>query len=41
MSVGEATEACQHTWMKEALDRLVTRLASQPHDDEEVGPLFF
>uniref|UniRef100_A0A2P2KDF6 Uncharacterized protein MANES_02G077800 n=1 Tax=Rhizophora mucronata TaxID=61149 RepID=A0A2P2KDF6_RHIMU len=29
MSVAEAKEACQHWWMKEALDVLVNRLMSQ------------
>lgn len=39
MSVGEAREVCQHWWMKEALDRLVKRLASRPqHVEQEVGP---
>ncbi|EXC05433.1 Nudix hydrolase 17 [Morus notabilis] len=40
MSVTEAREVCQHWWMIEALDRLVSRLASkQQHDDEdEVQP---
>lgn len=39
MSVGEAREVCQHMWMKEALDRLVKRLASRPqHDEEQVWP---
>ncbi|XP_062150806.1 nudix hydrolase 18, mitochondrial-like [Alnus glutinosa] len=38
MSVEEAREVCQHWWMKEALDRFVSRLTSQQHDDqEEVG----
>lgn len=36
MSVEEAREVCQHLWMKEALDRLVKRLASRPqHRNEE------
>lgn len=37
MSVDEAREVCQHWWMKEALDILVSRLESQQqqHDDEE------
>jgi len=29
MSVAEARDVCQHWWMKEALDRLVNRLAGQ------------
>uniref|UniRef100_A0A2P2KDE1 Uncharacterized protein MANES_02G077800 n=1 Tax=Rhizophora mucronata TaxID=61149 RepID=A0A2P2KDE1_RHIMU len=41
MSVAEAREACQHWWMKEALDVLVNRLMSQQkqRDNKEgVGP---
>lgn len=30
MSVTEAKEACQHWWMREALDRLVSRLEAKP-----------
>lgn len=39
MSVQEARKACQHWWMKEALDRLVSRLSSQQqqqHEDQEL-----
>ncbi|PRQ45416.1 putative hydrolase [Rosa chinensis] len=41
MSVQEAREVCQHWWMKEALDRLVSRLTSQQqqHEDQELGPV--
>lgn len=35
MSVAEAREVCQHWWMKEALDILVSRLASQQQNDDE------
>lgn len=41
MSVQEAREVCQHWWMKEALDRLVSRLApqqeQQQHEDQDLG----
>ena len=41
MSVQEAREVCQHGWMKEALDRLVSRLTSQQqqHEDQALGPV--
>ncbi|GFY90751.1 nudix hydrolase homolog 21 [Actinidia rufa] len=35
MSVTEAKEACQHSWMKEALDKLVKRLALAKQEEEE------
>lgn len=35
MSVTEAREVCQHAWMIEALDRLVSRLASKQRQDDE------
>uniref|UniRef100_A0A5B7AQ68 Putative Nudix hydrolase 17 n=1 Tax=Davidia involucrata TaxID=16924 RepID=A0A5B7AQ68_DAVIN len=35
MTVAEAREVCQHGWMKEALDVLVDRLKSPPHEEEE------
>lgn len=40
MSVLEAKEVCQHGWMIEALDRLVSRLASKKQhiEGEEVHP---
>ncbi|KAE8021949.1 hypothetical protein FH972_007796 [Carpinus fangiana] len=38
MSVQEAREVCEHWWMKDALDKFVSRLTSQQRDDhEEVG----
>ncbi|KAB2611928.1 nudix hydrolase 18 [Pyrus ussuriensis x Pyrus communis] len=37
MSVEEASEVCQHWWMKEALDRLVSRLTTQQQKDQ--GPV--
>ena len=41
MSVEEAREVCQHWWMKEALDRLVSRkrsqLQQQQYEDQELG----
>ncbi|KAL8127549.1 nudix hydrolase 18, mitochondrial-like isoform X1 [Apium graveolens] len=33
MSVAEAKEACQHWWMREALDRLVGRLEAKPRSE--------
>ncbi|XP_059623215.1 nudix hydrolase 17, mitochondrial-like [Cornus florida] len=39
LSVTEARKACQHGWMKEALDVFVRRItSSQRHEDEEIGP---
>ncbi|KAG2710801.1 hypothetical protein I3843_04G045900 [Carya illinoinensis] len=39
MTVQEAREVCQYLWMKEALDKLVNRLTTQQHvDEEQVGP---
>ncbi|KAA8547694.1 hypothetical protein F0562_004123 [Nyssa sinensis] len=39
MSVSEAKEACQHGWMKEALEKLEQRLRSpRQHEEREVGP---
>ncbi|PON89079.1 Dihydroneopterin triphosphate diphosphatase [Trema orientale] len=35
MSVSEAREVCQHWWMKEALDILVSRMGSKPQHDED------
>ncbi|KAK7842633.1 nudix hydrolase 17, mitochondrial [Quercus suber] len=38
MSVQEAREVCQHLWMKEALDRFVSRLTSQQSAEEQARP---
>uniref|UniRef100_A0A5B7AL88 Putative Nudix hydrolase 17 n=1 Tax=Davidia involucrata TaxID=16924 RepID=A0A5B7AL88_DAVIN len=38
MTVAEAKEVCQHWWMKEALDKLVDRLKSPQHKEEDVDP---
>ncbi|KAJ4974561.1 hypothetical protein NE237_007735 [Protea cynaroides] len=38
MTVAEAREACQHWWMKEALDKLVRRLMQQPEEDMVRSP---
>ncbi|KAJ7964466.1 Nudix hydrolase-like protein [Quillaja saponaria] len=35
MSVSEAREACQHGWMKEALDKLVKRLTDRKQGNKE------
>ncbi|KAF5480027.1 hypothetical protein F2P56_000802 [Juglans regia] len=35
MSVQEAKEVCQYIWMKEALEKFVSRLASQQHAAEK------
>lgn len=35
MSAAKAREACQHWWMKEALDILVERLTSAQKQEEE------